>query len=67
MEPSPLTVTTVDGGIMLRNSSNQQVTVSDLTGRYIAHVREGFVALPVTGVYMISLPDTKVIKVLFLK
>lgn len=67
VEPSPLTVTTVDGGIMLRNSSDLQVTVSDLTGHIIAQVHDGFVALPVTGVYMVSRHGTKAVKVLFLK
>lgn len=67
VEASPLSVATVNGGIMLHNSTDEQVTVCDLTGRLIAQLRHGFVALPSTGIYMVSLPGTKALKVLFLK
>lgn len=59
------TVTTVAGGITIANSGQEGCRVSDLLGRQIARCRDGFVALPCHGVYVVTLPGGKSIKVMY--
>ena len=63
-EEAVLTVTTVAGGLVVKNQGQEPCSVSDLLGRHIAQCREGFVALPHPGVYVVTLPGRKGIKVL---
>lgn len=64
-EEAVLTVTTVAGGLVVKNQGQEPCSVSDLLGRRIAQCREGFVALPHPGVYVVTLPGRKGIKVLY--
>lgn len=60
-----LTITIMEGGIVIDGAEGRQVRISDLTGRRVAESRGGFVALPTHGVYIVNTPGMKPLKVLF--
>ncbi len=61
------TIMPVSGGLLIENEGNETCIVSDVMGRTVAQRRSGFVALPAKGVYLVSLPGRKAIKVMYLK
>lgn len=59
------TVTTTRNGITISSMGGHLFTVRDLMGRRIAESCGGFIALPNHGVYIITTPGMRPIKVLF--
>ena len=66
-----ITVTVVDGGIMVGGADGQQVAVCDMAGRTVASTasyRAGQrIALPSSGLYVILSPGRKALKISYLK
>ena len=61
----PVSVTTGEDGIRLILPEGSIATICDMTGRRIAESKGGHVALPTHGVYIVSIPGRKALKVVY--
>lgn len=65
VEGQHFSVTAVDGGILINGMEGQRFTISDIIGRRVAESWGGFVSLPSHGIYIVSAPDLKAVKVVY--
>lgn len=65
----PITVATVAGGITVSLNGIAHCTVSDMAGRTVAITRgrHNYIPLPSPGVYFVSGPETRTLKIIYIR
>lgn len=67
---NPVSATLVSGGILIKHSQGLHCTVSDMTGRQLSTTHgdsDHYVPLPSPGIYVVSAPGVKALKVIYFK